>query len=38
MGLKKNKGGLTMEPVVQTWGMKEFAVTDPDGNRLTFGQ
>ena len=38
-GLKKeNKGGLTMEPVVQTWGMKEFAVTDPDGNRLTFGQ
>ncbi len=38
-GLKKqNKGGLTMEPVAQTWGMKEFAVTDPDGNRLTFGQ
>jgi uncharacterized glyoxalase superfamily protein PhnB len=33
----KSKGGVTIEPVEQTWGMKEFAVTDPDGNRLTFG-
>ena len=22
----------------QTWGMREFAVTDPDGNVLRFGQ
>lgn len=29
---------LTMPPVEQTWGVKEFAVKDPDGNRLTFGQ
>nr|CAA6813670.1 MAG: Unknown protein [uncultured Thiotrichaceae bacterium] len=38
-GLKvQDKGGLTMELVVQTWGMKEFAVADPDGNRIRFGQ
>lgn len=38
-GLKtKDKGGLTMELVTQTWGMKEFSVKDPDGNRITFGQ
>jgi catechol 2,3-dioxygenase-like lactoylglutathione lyase family enzyme len=30
--------GVSMEPVTQSWGMKEFAVTDPDGNRITFGQ
>ncbi len=29
---------LTMAPVEQSWGMKEFSVRDPDGNRLTFGQ
>ena len=34
----KDKGGITMQPVEQTWGMKEFSVTDPDGNKLTFGQ
>jgi len=22
----------------QSWGMKEFAVRDPDGNKITFGQ
>ena len=33
-----SKGGLTMKPVTQTWGMKEFSVKDPDGNRITFGQ
>ena len=27
-----------IKPVEQTWGMKEFGVTDPDGNKLTFGQ
>jgi catechol 2,3-dioxygenase-like lactoylglutathione lyase family enzyme len=25
-------------PVDQTWGKREFYVTDPDGNRLRFGQ
>ena len=34
----KDKSGLTMELVTQTWGMKEFSVKDPDGNRITFGQ
>lgn len=38
-GLKiKDKAGITMEPVAQTWGMKEFYVADPDGNRIRFGQ
>ncbi|MBT0964217.1 bleomycin resistance protein [Denitromonas iodatirespirans] len=38
-GLKiQEKAGITMEPVTQTWGMKEFSILDPDGNRLTFGQ
>jgi uncharacterized glyoxalase superfamily protein PhnB len=26
------------EPVSQPWGIREFAVLDPGGNRLTFGQ
>lgn len=30
--------GITIEPVEQTWGMKEFSVSDPDGNKITFGQ
>jgi uncharacterized glyoxalase superfamily protein PhnB len=34
----KNSGGITMQPVEQTWGMKEFSAADPDGNRITFGQ
>jgi len=29
---------VVMKLVEQTWGMKEFSVTDPDGNRITFGQ
>lgn len=29
---------VTIKPVLQTWGMHEFAVADPDGNRITFGQ
>ncbi len=38
-GLKRQeKSGLTMELTEQTWGMKEFYVTDPDGNRIRFGQ
>lgn len=30
--------GVSMPPVEQTWGMKEFSVRDPDNNRLTFAQ
>lgn len=30
--------GTRIKPVQQTWGMKEFSLIDPDGNRLTFGQ
>lgn len=38
-GLKaQTESGITMKPVVQTWGMKEFYVADPDGNRIRFGQ
>ncbi len=38
-GLKvQEKSGIAMEPVQQTWGMKEFYVADPDGNRIRFGQ
>lgn len=38
-GLKQQeRAGMTIAPVVQTWGMKEFTVVDPDGNRITFGQ
>ncbi len=38
-GLKmQNRAGITMKPTIQTWGMKEFSVSDPDGNRITFGQ
>ena len=29
---------VSIKPVEQTWGMKEFGVLDPDGNKLTFGQ
>ena len=28
---------LRIPPVEQSWGMKEFSVTDPDGNKITFG-
>ena len=34
----KDKAGITMEPVTQTCGMREFYVADPDGNRVRFGQ
>jgi len=29
---------LTIELTEQSWGMKEFSVRDPDGNKVTFGQ
>jgi uncharacterized glyoxalase superfamily protein PhnB len=25
-------------PTSQPWGLREFSVLDPEGNRLTFGQ
>lgn len=28
---------LRIPPIEQSWGMKEFSVTDPDGNKITFG-
>ena len=28
---------LRIPPVEQSWGMKEFSVSDPDGNKITFG-
>jgi len=34
----QERSGVTMEPVDQTWGMKEFSLADPDGNRITFGE
>ena len=30
--------GISMKLVEQTWGMKEFSVVDPDGNKIRFGQ
>ena len=38
LSVQERVGGITMEPVNQTWGMREFSVVDPDGNRMTFGQ
>jgi len=29
---------LTIKLIDQTWGMKEFSVRDPDGNKVTYGQ
>ena len=29
---------IMLELVSQTWGMKEFGVSDPDGNKITYGQ
>lgn len=26
------------KPISQPWGLREFSVLDPEGNRLTFGQ
>ena len=28
---------LRIPPIEQSWGMKEFSVSDPDGNKITFG-
>ena len=29
---------VTIKLIEQTWGMREFSVRDPDGNKITFGQ
>ena len=34
---EEEKSCVVIKPVEQTWGMKEFSVADPDGNRITFG-
>jgi len=33
-----NGVAIQFPPVDQTWGTREFGVTDPDGNRILFGQ
>ena len=33
-----NYPAVTIKLTEQTWGMKEFSVRDPDGNKITFGQ
>jgi catechol 2,3-dioxygenase-like lactoylglutathione lyase family enzyme len=35
---KKPDSPVHQRPVDQTWGKREFYVTDPDGNTLRFGQ
>lgn len=35
---EKGNSRVSMKLVNQTWGMKEFAVLDPDGNRVCFGE
>ena len=30
--------GIYMQLTVQTWGMREFAIRDPDGNKVKYGQ
>lgn len=35
---KANNAVLEQEPLSQPWGMREFQIKDPDGNRLRFGQ
>jgi hypothetical protein len=33
---RKPESPLHTEPIDQTWGLREFAVTDPDGDHLCF--
>ena len=30
--------GVTIKLTEQSWGMKEFSIRDPDGNKITYGQ
>ncbi len=36
--LRANGASVQGEPVSRPWGLREFEVLDPEGNRLTFGQ
>lgn len=36
--LVENGARVLAEPVSRPWGLREFEVRDPEGNRLTFGQ
>ena len=36
--LVANGADVQSEPVSRPWGLREFAVLDPEGNRLTFGE
>jgi uncharacterized glyoxalase superfamily protein PhnB len=35
--IKARGGALTQEPRDEPWGMRDFAVTDPDGYKITIG-
>lgn len=34
-GIKKRGGVLDHEPMTQSWGVRDFGITDPDGYRIT---
>ena len=36
--LQAKGANLRGEPVSRPWGLREFQVLDPEGNRITFGQ
>lgn len=36
--LVAKEAGVRSEPVSRPWGLREFEVLDPEGNRITFGQ
>lgn len=36
--LREKGAQVGAEPVSRPWGLREFEVRDPEGNRLTFGQ
>ena len=36
--LTANGAEIQSEPVSRPWGLREFEVLDPEGNRLTFGE
>ncbi len=38
VGKPDTNPAVVIKPVEQSWGTKEFSITDPDGNRLIFGQ
>jgi predicted enzyme related to lactoylglutathione lyase len=36
--LKSRGADVLGEPISRPWGLREFQVHDPEGNRITFGQ